>query len=79
MFPCVARGSSIDIIIIRRLGILNPNRRHDDPEEKQADMVRAEINAGHRFHSFANERAENFVKWHVEFLQVACSPLDVSN
>ena len=38
---------------------------HDDPEEKQADMIRAEINAGHRFHSFANERNDNFVKWHV--------------
>ena len=26
-------------------------------------MVRAEIMAGHRFHSFANQRAQNFVKW----------------
>lgn len=26
-------------------------------------MVRSEIMAGHRFHSFANQRGENFVKW----------------
>ncbi|OJT05426.1 Phospholipase D1 [Trametes pubescens] len=39
--------------------------RHDDPEEKRADMVRAEIMAGHRFHSFADQRSQNFVKWHV--------------
>ncbi|KAI0338808.1 phospholipase D/nuclease [Trametopsis cervina] len=48
------------------IGLLNPNRRHDDPEEKQNDMIRAEINAGHRFHSFAGERSQNFVKWHVD-------------
>lgn len=29
-------------------------------------MIRAEINAGHRFHSFANERNDNFVKWHID-------------
>ncbi|PSS38102.1 hypothetical protein PHLCEN_2v82 [Hermanssonia centrifuga] len=48
------------------IGILNPNRRHDDPEEKHNDMIRAEINAGHRFDSFADERSQNFVKWHVD-------------
>ncbi|KAH9884507.1 phospholipase D/nuclease [Cubamyces lactineus] len=48
------------------IGILNPDRRHDDPEEKRADMIRSEIMAGHRFHSFANERSENFVKWHID-------------
>ena len=37
--------------------------RHDDPEEKRADMIRAEIMSGHRFHSFANQRSRNFVKW----------------
>ena len=46
-------------------GLLNPNRRHDDPEEKRMDMIRAEINASHRFHSFAGERSHNFVKWSV--------------
>ncbi|KAJ7610187.1 hypothetical protein FB45DRAFT_337033 [Roridomyces roridus] len=48
------------------IGILNPNRRHDDPEEKRQDAIRAEINASHRFGSFAAERAQNFVKWHID-------------
>ncbi|KAJ7127892.1 hypothetical protein C8R44DRAFT_100509 [Mycena epipterygia] len=48
------------------IGLLNPNRRHDDPEEKRQDEIRAEINAGHRFDSFAAERSENFVKWHID-------------
>lgn len=48
------------------IGILNPNRRHDDPEEKRQDEVRAEINSGHRFQSFAQERTQNTVKWHVD-------------
>ncbi|KAI0804784.1 phospholipase D [Irpex lacteus] len=48
------------------IGIINPNRRHDDPEEQRNDMIRAEINASHRFHSFADQRAQNFVKWHVD-------------
>ncbi|KZV71453.1 phospholipase D [Peniophora sp. CONT] len=48
------------------LGLLNPDRRHDDPEEKAQDEVRAEINAGHRFQSFAGERSQNFVKWHID-------------
>ncbi|KAJ3930150.1 MAG: phospholipase D [Lentinula lateritia] len=47
-------------------GFLNPNRRHDDPEEKAADALRAEINASHRFDSFAEERSGNVVKWHVD-------------
>ena len=29
------------------------------------DMIRSEINASHRFHSFAGERSQNFVKWSV--------------
>jgi len=45
------------------IGILEPNRRHDDPDEKLADMVRAEINASHRFNSFAAERSKCSVKW----------------
>ncbi|KAF7314957.1 Phospholipase [Mycena indigotica] len=48
------------------IGILNPNRRHDEPEEKAMDQVRAEINASHRFESFADERGENTVKWHID-------------
>ncbi|KIP04639.1 hypothetical protein PHLGIDRAFT_75578, partial [Phlebiopsis gigantea 11061_1 CR5-6] len=47
-------------------GIVNPNRRHDDPEEKRMDLIRSEINASHRFHSFAGERSQNFVKWHID-------------
>ncbi|KAJ3834088.1 phospholipase D [Lentinula raphanica] len=49
-------------------GFLNPNRRHDDPEEKAADALRASINSSHRFSSFANEREGNVVKWHVDGL-----------
>jgi hypothetical protein len=37
--------------------------RHDEKEEIEADRIRAEIRASHRFDSFADERAENFVKW----------------
>ncbi|KAJ3482521.1 hypothetical protein NLI96_g6930 [Meripilus lineatus] len=48
------------------IGLINPNRRHDEPEEQRQDMIRAEINARHRFHSFADERQHNFVKWHID-------------
>ncbi|CAA7264463.1 unnamed protein product [Cyclocybe aegerita] len=48
------------------IGILNPNRRHDDPEEQAQDALRAEIRAGHRFTSFAAERSGNTAKWHVD-------------
>ncbi|GLB42616.1 putative phospholipase d [Lyophyllum shimeji] len=48
------------------IGILNPNRRHDEPEEIAQDQVRAEINASHRFESFAGERWGNNVKWHID-------------
>src|SRR6267154_2122679 len=37
--------------------------RHDTPEEKLHDDIRAQINAGHRFQSFAGQRENNFVKW----------------
>ena len=37
--------------------------RHDDPIEKAQDQLRAEINASHRFNSFAAERTDCFVKW----------------
>ncbi|KAI0042796.1 phospholipase D [Auriscalpium vulgare] len=46
--------------------LLNPNRRHDDPEEIHHDEIRAEINASHRYDSFAEERSQNFVKWHID-------------
>ncbi|KAI0738349.1 phospholipase D/nuclease [Daedaleopsis nitida] len=48
------------------IGLFDPDRRHDDPEEKRADMIRSEIMAGHRYHSFANQRGQNFVKWHID-------------
>ncbi|KAF8151528.1 phospholipase D [Crassisporium funariophilum] len=48
------------------IGLLNPNRRHDDPEEQAQDALRAEIRAGHRFTSFAGERSGNTAKWHVD-------------
>ncbi|EMD36120.1 hypothetical protein CERSUDRAFT_116030 [Gelatoporia subvermispora B] len=55
-------GHARDMVI----GILEPNRRHDDPDEKLADEIRAEINASHRFNSFAAERGQCAVKWHVD-------------
>ncbi|PCH39070.1 phospholipase D/nuclease [Wolfiporia cocos MD-104 SS10] len=48
------------------IGVLEPNRRHDTPEERRADAIRAEINASHRFDSFAEQRSQNFVKWHID-------------
>lgn len=33
------------------------------------DLIRAEINSSHRFHSFAGERTQNFVKWSVYYLR----------
>jgi hypothetical protein len=44
--------------------------RHDDPEEILRDEVRAQINASHRFDSFADERSQNFVKWCIYTLTV---------
>ncbi|KIJ62481.1 hypothetical protein HYDPIDRAFT_30440 [Hydnomerulius pinastri MD-312] len=46
--------------------ILDPDRRHDTPEEKLNDEIRAQINASHRFESFAGQRGENAVKWHID-------------
>ncbi|KAF6747521.1 phospholipase D [Ephemerocybe angulata] len=48
------------------IGRLNPNRRHDEPHEKEQDEERAKIREGHRFKSFAGERGGNTVKWHVD-------------
>ncbi|KIM73758.1 hypothetical protein PILCRDRAFT_99252 [Piloderma croceum F 1598] len=47
-------------------GFVNPNRRHDEPEEIMDDKIREEINNSHRFNSFADRRFQNFVKWHVD-------------
>ncbi|KAG5647465.1 hypothetical protein DXG03_009396 [Asterophora parasitica] len=48
------------------IGRWNPNRRHDEPEEIAQDEVRAKICASHRFGSFAAERTNNDVKWHID-------------
>ncbi|KAK2462177.1 hypothetical protein APHAL10511_005809 [Amanita phalloides] len=48
------------------IGHLNPNRRHDNPEEIEADNIRQQINNSHRFRSFASERYYNVVKWHID-------------
>ena len=40
--------------------------RHDEPQEIEADKIRASIRENHRFNSFAGERSENMVKWHVD-------------
>ncbi|KAJ1303942.1 hypothetical protein OPQ81_008353 [Rhizoctonia solani] len=47
-------------------GWLNPNHRHDDPEEKEHDRIREEIRQSHRFTSFADIRENNTVKWHID-------------
>ena len=48
--------------------------RHDTPEEKLNDEIRAKINASHRFESFAGQRQENAIKWYVDpGLCVCCS------
>ncbi|QRV81288.1 phospholipase [Ceratobasidium sp. AG-Ba] len=47
-------------------GILNPNHRHDDPEEIEHDRIREEIRKSHRFESFAGIREKNTVKWHID-------------
>ncbi|KIN99261.1 hypothetical protein M404DRAFT_155707 [Pisolithus tinctorius Marx 270] len=46
--------------------LIEPEGRHDTPEEKMNDKIRAEINASHRFESFAGQRTENAIKWHVD-------------
>ncbi|KEP49732.1 phospholipase D/nuclease [Rhizoctonia solani 123E] len=47
-------------------GFLNPNHRHDDPEEQEHDRIREEIRKSHRFQSFADIRDNNTVKWHID-------------
>ncbi|CAE6488459.1 unnamed protein product [Rhizoctonia solani] len=47
-------------------GWINPNHRHDDPEEQEHDRIREEIRKSHRFTSFADIRENNTVKWHID-------------
>ncbi|KDQ10873.1 hypothetical protein BOTBODRAFT_35827 [Botryobasidium botryosum FD-172 SS1] len=47
------------------LGTLNPNHRHDDVDEIANDLLRARINERHRFNSFADQRKDCVVKWHI--------------
>ncbi|CUA74327.1 Phospholipase D p2 [Rhizoctonia solani] len=47
-------------------GWINPNHRHDSPEEKEHDRIREEIRKSHRFTSFADIRDNNTVKWHID-------------
>ncbi|KIY68459.1 phospholipase D/nuclease [Cylindrobasidium torrendii FP15055 ss-10] len=47
-------------------GLVNSDHRHDDPEEIKADEIRQAINDSHRFQSFADERENNVVKWHID-------------
>ncbi|WVQ79396.1 hypothetical protein IAT38_001493 [Cryptococcus sp. DSM 104549] len=56
---------------IHRLGIaastmLVPNHRHDEDWEKEQDAKMEAIRDSHRFRSFAGERDDNIVKWHVD-------------
>lgn len=48
------------------IGILDADRRHDTPQEKMHDEIREQINASHRFRSFADQRTDNAIKWHVD-------------
>lgn len=54
----------ITMLISSMIGLVHSDRRHDDPEEIKADQIRQEINESHRFHSFGEERTDNFVKWY---------------
>lgn len=44
----------------------NPNHRHDEEWEKEIDRKIEDIRNSHRFRSFAPERADNMVKWHID-------------
>jgi len=48
------------------IGLVNPDRRHDNPEEKLNDEIRTQINDSHRFQSFADQREDNSIKWHID-------------
>ncbi|KAG9018728.1 hypothetical protein FRB90_010196 [Tulasnella sp. 427] len=47
-------------------GLWNPNHRHDEAHEIEADERRARICDSHRFKSFAPERQNNTVKWYID-------------
>ncbi|KAG8850840.1 hypothetical protein FRB96_009577 [Tulasnella sp. 330] len=47
-------------------GTLNPNHRHDDPDEKAVDQIRENLAASHRFRSFAPVRPKNVAKWFID-------------
>lgn len=44
----------------------NPNHRHDEEHEKEVDARIEAIRDSHRFRSFAPEREDNLVKWHID-------------
>ncbi|PVG02411.1 phospholipase D/nuclease [Serendipita vermifera] len=46
--------------------IVNKNHRHDEEHEIEADRIRQAVNDGHRFKSFADQRFNNAVKWHID-------------
>ncbi|KAF5327400.1 hypothetical protein D9619_004077 [Psilocybe cf. subviscida] len=48
------------------IGRWNHTRRHGDPDEQAADELLASIRKGHRYESFAAERAGHAAKWHVD-------------
>ncbi|KIM71291.1 hypothetical protein PILCRDRAFT_830441 [Piloderma croceum F 1598] len=56
-------GATADRLLLQArnkiTGILNPN-------ERSTDKIREEIDNSHRFNSFADQRSQNFVKWHVD-------------
>ncbi|KAG5645727.1 hypothetical protein DXG03_005423 [Asterophora parasitica] len=54
--------------LMNALGVANKisSGRHDSPEDIAQDEVRAAICASHRFGSFADERLNNDVKWHID-------------
>ncbi|GAA5969449.1 hypothetical protein JCM21900_006502 [Sporobolomyces salmonicolor] len=45
---------------------VNPNHRHDEPDEKAEDEMRAAVAASHRFNSFADVTEGNDVKFYLE-------------
>lgn len=46
--------------------LFNQNHRHDEEHEQITDAKRTRIAEGHRFQSFAPERAGNQIKWYVD-------------
>jgi hypothetical protein len=55
--------SEIWLLFVKQPPLIPEIGRHDTPQEKLNDKIRAEINQSHRFESFAAERTQNFVKW----------------